>query len=45
MDESAVEHFIKNLKAFGVLKSVKNNEDQLEMSDLVDDDIEPGFSD
>lgn len=27
MDESAVEHFIKNLKAFGVLKSVKNNED------------------
>lgn len=23
MDESAVEHFIKNLKAFGVLKSVK----------------------
>lgn len=40
MDESAVEHFIKNLKAFGVLKSVKNNEDQLEMSDLVDDDIE-----
>lgn len=40
MDESAVERFIKNLKAFGVLKSVKNNEDQLEMSDLVDDDIE-----
>ena len=40
MDKSAVERFIKNLKAFGVLKSVKNNEDQLEMSDLVDDDIE-----
>lgn len=30
----------KNLKAYGVLKSVKNTDDQLEMSDLVDDDIE-----
>ena len=39
-DESGVEKFIKNLKAFGVLKSVKNSTDQLEMSDLMDEDIE-----
>lgn len=39
-DESKVEKFIKNLKAYGVLKSVKNSNDQLEMSDLVDEDIE-----
>lgn len=39
-DESGVEKFIKNLKAFGILKSVKNNSAQLEMSDLVDDDVE-----
>lgn len=39
-DESGVERFIKNLKAYGVLKSVKNSTDQLEMSDLMDEDIE-----
>lgn len=39
-DESGVEKFIKNLKAYGVLKSVKNNTNQLEMSDLVDEDVE-----
>lgn len=39
-DESGVEPFIKNLKAYGILKSVKNTNDQLEMSDLVDDDVE-----
>ena len=39
-DESGVEKFIKNLKAYGVLKSVKNNTDQLEMSDLMDEDVE-----
>jgi hypothetical protein len=39
-DESEVEKFIRNLKAFGVLKSVKNSTDQLEMSDLMDDDVE-----
>jgi hypothetical protein len=39
-DEIGVERFIKNLKAYGVLKSVKNNSDQLEMSDLVDEDVE-----
>ncbi len=39
-DEIEVERFIKNLKSFGVLKSVKNNDAQKEMSDLVDEDIE-----
>lgn len=39
-DESGVEKFIKNLKAYGVLKSVKNSTEQKEMSDLVDEDIE-----
>lgn len=39
-DESGVEKFIKNLKAYGVLKSVKNNTDQLEMSELMDEDVE-----
>lgn len=39
-DEDGVEKFIKNLKAYGILKSVKNTDDQLEMYDLVDDDIE-----
>ena len=39
-DEDGVEKFIKNLKAYGILKSVKNTDDQLGMSDLVDDDIE-----
>lgn len=35
-----VESFIRNLKAFGVLKAVKNNSEQSELSDLVDEDIE-----
>ena len=39
-DEVGVEKFIKNLKAYGVLKSVNNNTAQLEMSDLLDEDIE-----
>ena len=39
-DESGVEKFIKNLKAYGVLKSVNNSMQQLEMSDLIDNDIE-----
>lgn len=39
-DEPGIEKFIKNLKAYGVLKSVKNKNDQLEMSDLMDEDIE-----
>lgn len=40
MDETMVERFIRNLKTVGVLKSVKNNENQFEMSDLVEEDIE-----
>ncbi len=32
--------FIKNLKAFGVLKAVKGSTGQKELSDLVDEDIE-----
>lgn len=39
-DEAGAEKFIKNLKAYGVLKSVKNSIAQLEMSDLLDEDIE-----
>jgi hypothetical protein len=35
-----VNGFIKNLKAFGVLKTVKNNSEQRELSDLIDKDIE-----
>lgn len=35
-----VDGFIKNLKAFGVLKAVKNNSEQRELSDLIDQDIE-----
>ena len=39
-DEQEVEQFIKNLKAYGVLKTVNNNAKQLELSDLVDDNIQ-----
>lgn len=39
-DDAGVEKFIKSLKAYGVLKSVKNSVAQLEMSDLLDEDIE-----
>ena len=39
-DESGVEKFIKNLKVYGVLKSVKNSTAQIEMSDLMDEEIE-----
>jgi hypothetical protein len=35
-----VDKFIKNLKAFGVIKTVKNNSEQRELSDLIDEDIE-----
>ena len=34
-----VDTFIRNLKAFGVLKAVKNNSEQRELSDLIDEDI------
>lgn len=39
-DEAGVEKFIKSLKAYGVLKSVSNSTEQIEMSDLMDEDIE-----
>lgn len=39
-DEQGVEQFIKNLKAYGVLKTVNNNMEQLSLSDLVDEDIQ-----
>lgn len=39
-DEAGVEKFIKSLKAYGVIKSVNNSTAQLEMSDLLDEDIE-----
>lgn len=38
--DNEVEKFIKNLKAFGVLKSVRNSNEQMEMSDLTDEDLE-----
>ena len=38
--DNEVERFIKNLKAFGVLKSVRNSNEQMEMSDLTDEDLE-----
>ena len=43
--DNEVERFIKNLKAFGVLKSVKNSRDQMEMSDLTDEDLEYAIDD
>lgn len=39
-DEQGVEKFIKALKAYGVLKAVKNNNEQKELSDLIDEDIQ-----
>lgn len=39
-DEQGVEQFIKNLKAYGILKTVNNNVEQLMLSDLVDEDIQ-----
>lgn len=39
-DETGVEHFIKTLKAYNVLKSVRNTPAQKEMSDLTDADVE-----
>lgn len=35
-----VDGFIKNLKAFGVLRAVKNSSEQRELSDLMNEDIE-----
>ncbi|WP_394920127.1 LlaJI family restriction endonuclease [uncultured Robinsoniella sp.] len=39
-DESGLQKFIKNLKSYGILKTVANSRKQRELTDLVDDDIE-----
>lgn len=39
-DDAGVEKFIKNLKSYGVLKSVANTAEQRELTDLVDEDIQ-----
>lgn len=40
LDETSVEKFIKALKAYNVLKTVRNNPEQKEMSDLSEADVE-----
>lgn len=40
LDESERKKFIRDLKAYGILKAVKNTKDQLKMSDLQDEDYE-----
>lgn len=39
-DEEGVEHFIRNLKSYNVLKAVRNSNEQKSMSDLLDADVE-----
>lgn len=39
-DDAGVEKFIKNLKSYGVLKTVPNSTEQKELTDLVDEDIQ-----
>ena len=39
-DENGVENFIRTLKSYGILKAVKNNSEQLDLSDLIEEDIE-----
>lgn len=39
-DESGIEKFLKTLKSYGIIKCVDNNNKQLEMTDLLDEDIE-----
>lgn len=39
-DDQGLEYFIKNLKSYGILKSVKNDSEQIEMSDLLNEHIE-----
>jgi hypothetical protein len=40
LDEKGTEIFIKNLKSYGIMKTVKNNLEQKELSDLIDEDVE-----
>lgn len=39
-DDAGVEKFIKNLKSYGILKTVANSAEQKELTDLVDEDIQ-----
>lgn len=39
-DDVGVEKFIKNLKSYGILKSVANTAEQKELTDLVDEDVQ-----
>lgn len=39
-DESGIERFIRTLKAYHILKTVRNNAEQREMTDLVDEDVQ-----
>lgn len=39
-DEPGAEKFIKNLKSYGILKTVANSADQKELTDLVEEDVE-----
>lgn len=39
-DEPGIEKFIKNLKSYGILKTVANSTEQKELTDLVDEDIQ-----
>lgn len=39
-DEPGIEKFIKNLKSYGILKTVANSKEQKELTDLVDEDIQ-----
>ena len=39
-DEDGIEKFIKNLKSYGILKTVANSTEQKELTDLVDEDVQ-----
>lgn len=39
-DDVGVEKFIKNLKSYGILKTVANTAEQKELTDLVDEDVQ-----
>lgn len=39
-DEPGIEKFIKNLKSYGILKTVANSPEQKELTDLVDEDLQ-----
>ncbi len=39
-DDVGVEKFIKNLKSYGILKTVANTAEQKELTNLVDEDVQ-----